>query len=65
VGLATEINEAVKQPTGNCEPATVVSVALGWQVQWPVTGGRISVFILVLVKGSVLKLLALKFCNAP
>jgi len=39
------VNQA--QPSWNCEPGAV-SAAPGWPVQWPVTGGRISVFILVL-----------------
>jgi len=48
------VNQA--QTTCNCESGAVVAAAPGWQVQWPVTGGRITSFIPVLVRGSVLKL---------
>jgi len=38
------------------QAGAVFSAAPGWKVHWPATGTRITLFILVLEKGSALKL---------
>jgi len=56
------VNQA--QTTWNCGAGAVVPAAPGGQEQQPVTGSRIIVFIIVLVRGSVLKLQNLKLYKA-
>jgi len=53
--------------TANLElrAGAVISAASGWQAQWPVTGSRMTLLIVVLVRGSVVKFKALKLQNAP
>jgi len=53
---STGMGVAYQSSTANLElrAGAVVSAVPGWQVQWPVTGSRMTLFVLVLMKGSVL-----------
>jgi len=53
-GLLWLVNQAQARPNLEMRAGAVISAAPGWQAQWPVAGRKITLFILVLVRGKVL-----------